>query len=237
MSARNAGGGGTSGNVAAGAAARAGQGTRPLKRGRGEDTAVVDSVPDSSGGGGGGSGAGMANGPATDSTGPQKRQAPAHDPAPFECPCDAAEYDCQKRAPARSACACKRLLCRKCAGVVASLPHAAACDLCGALDQGPFEVADFPRDVGVLATLMAKLPSPATLCVGLLRHVWADGSEAVGGSYLPPIPNAHSLSSRHHHALVVCCKPAVAAEPLAPSAPWRALISPRSTAAWMLPAT
>ena len=170
MSARNAGGGGTSGNVAAGAVTRAGQGTRPLKRGRGEDTAVVDSAPGSSGGGGGGSGAGVANAPPTDSTGPQKRHAPAHDPAPFECPCDAAEYDCQKRAPVRSACACKRLLCRKCAGVVASLPHAATCDLCGAPDQGPFEVADFPRDVGVLATLMAKLPSPATLCVGLLRH-------------------------------------------------------------------
>jgi hypothetical protein len=168
MSARNTGGGSSSGDAAAGTLARAGEGSRPLKRGRGEDTAVVDSAPGSSGGGGGGSGAGVA--PPTDSTGPQKRHAPAHDPAPFECPCDAAEYDCQKRAPVRSACACKRLLCRKCAGVVASLPHAATCDLCGAPDQGPFEPGDFPRDVGVLATLMAKLPSPATMCVGLLRH-------------------------------------------------------------------
>jgi hypothetical protein len=81
---------------------------------------------------------------------------PFHDPVPFECPCDAAEYNCQKRAPVRSACACKRLLCRKCAGVVASLPHAATCDLCGAPDQGPFELGDFPRDVGVLATLVDK---------------------------------------------------------------------------------
>ena len=164
MFAHNAGGGSSSGDAAAGTLARAGEGSRPLKRGRGEDTAAVDSAPDSSGDG---SGAGEANAPATDSTGPQnlgqRRHAPAHDPAPFECPCDAAEYDCQKRAPVRSACACKRLLCRKCAGVVASLPHAATCDLCGAPDQGPFEVADFPRDVGVLATLMmTKLHSPAT---------------------------------------------------------------------------
>jgi hypothetical protein len=88
-----------------------------------------------------------------------KRRAPdgpSHDPVPFECPCDAAVYNCQKRAPVRSACACKRLLCRKCAGVVASLPHAATCDLCGAPDQGPFEAAEFARDVGVLATLVDK---------------------------------------------------------------------------------
>jgi hypothetical protein len=56
----------------------------------------------------------------------------------------------------RSACACKRLMCRKCAGVAASLPGPSTCDLCGAADVGPFEPADFVRDVGVLATLLDK---------------------------------------------------------------------------------
>lgn len=56
----------------------------------------------------------------------------------------------------RSACACKRLLCRKCAGVVASMPDPSACDLCGAADVGPFESADFVRDAGIMATLADK---------------------------------------------------------------------------------
>ena len=171
MSAHNAGGGNSSGDAATDAAPRV---TGLLKRPRCEDDG--EEAPDSigaSGGSHGGAGVPVATAlrlsplRLTDSTGPQpeKRHAPTHDPAPFECPCDAAEYDCQKRAPVRSACACNRLLCRKCAGVLACLPSpcASGCDLCGAPDQGPFEVADFPRDVGVLATLMmTKLHSPAT---------------------------------------------------------------------------
>ena len=79
------------------------------------------------------------------------------DPGAFECPCGPCEYDCQKRAPVRSACACKRLLCRKCAGVVASLPGPAPCGLCGAEAVGPFEAGDFVMDAGVLLALMGRL--------------------------------------------------------------------------------
>ncbi len=82
------------------------------------------------------------------------------DPGAFECPCGPCEYDCQKRVPVRSACACKRLLCRKCAGVVASLPGPAPCGLCGAEAVGPFEAGDsgeFVLDAGVLLALMGRL--------------------------------------------------------------------------------
>ena len=141
-----------------------------MKRGREPDAAagttagasVGDGHEHGDGGTGGGSsgGAVRAGGNCSPPKGPDhKRHAPSgptHDPAPFECPCDAAEYNCQKRAPVRSACACKRLLCRKCAGVAASLPDPSACDLCGAEDVGPFEPADFVRDVGILATLVDK---------------------------------------------------------------------------------
>ena len=79
------------------------------------------------------------------------------DPGAFECPCGPCEYDCQKRAPVRSACACKRLLCRKCAGVAASLPGPAPCGLCGAEAVGPFEAGEFVMDAGVLLALMGRL--------------------------------------------------------------------------------
>ena len=79
------------------------------------------------------------------------------DPGAFECPCGPCEYDCQKRAPVRSACACKRLLCRKCAVVAASLPGPAPCGLCGAEAVGPFEAGDFVMDAGVLLALMGRL--------------------------------------------------------------------------------
>jgi hypothetical protein len=75
----------------------------------------------------------------------------------FACPCCACEYDCQKRAPVRSACACKHLLCRKCAGVVSSLPNPAPCGLCGTGAVGPFEATDFQKDPGVLLALMGRL--------------------------------------------------------------------------------
>ncbi len=79
------------------------------------------------------------------------------DPGAFECPCGPCEYDCQRRAPVRSACACKRLLCRKCAGVAASLPGPAPCSLCGDEAVGPFETRDFAMDAGVLLALMGRL--------------------------------------------------------------------------------
>ena len=78
------------------------------------------------------------------------------DPGAFECPCGPCEYDCQRRAPVRAACPCKRLLCRKCAGVVASLPGPAPCGLCGAESVGPFEAADFGVDAGVLLALAGQ---------------------------------------------------------------------------------
>jgi hypothetical protein len=82
----------------------------------------------------------------------------AVDPAAFECPCGPCEYDCQKRSPVRSACACKRLLCRKCAGAIASLPGPAPCGLCSKAEAvGPFETHDFLRDVGVLMAMMSRM--------------------------------------------------------------------------------
>ena len=80
-----------------------------------------------------------------------------HDPVPFECPCGSCEYDCQKRAPMRAACACRRLLCRKCAGVTASLPDPGPCGLCGAAIVGPFEEKEFVMDRGVLLALAGRL--------------------------------------------------------------------------------
>ncbi len=80
-----------------------------------------------------------------------------HDPVPFECPCGSCEYDCQKRAPVRAACICRRLLCRKCAGVTASLPDPGPCSLCGAASVGPFEDKEFMMDRGVLLALAGRL--------------------------------------------------------------------------------
>ncbi len=80
-----------------------------------------------------------------------------HDPVPFECPCGSCEYDCQKRAPVRAACTCRRLLCRKCAGVTASLPDPGPCGLCGAASVGPFEEKEFVMDRGVLLALAGRL--------------------------------------------------------------------------------
>jgi hypothetical protein len=77
--------------------------------------------------------------------------------APFQCPCDTAEYDCHKRAPVRAGCACRRLLCRKCAGVAGSMPGPSPCTLCGAEAVGPFEAADFQRDAGLLLALVDRL--------------------------------------------------------------------------------
>ena len=127
--------------------------------------------PVDDGGGGGGSSIG-ASGSDFSQPPPQPPQAACHDPGAmvegdagpslldpgaFECPCGPCEYDCQKRAPVRSACACKRLLCRKCAGVAASLPGPAPCGLCGAEAVGPFEAGEFVLDAGVLLTLMGRL--------------------------------------------------------------------------------
>jgi hypothetical protein len=81
-----------------------------------------------------------------------------HDPVPFECPCGSCEYDCQKRAPVRAACTCRRLLCRKCAGVAASLPDPGPCGLCGAGSAGPLDDGEeFVVDRGVLLALAGRL--------------------------------------------------------------------------------
>jgi hypothetical protein len=104
-----------------------------------------------SGGGGGGS----AQSPVAKRT--RLVIAAYHDPVPFECPCGSCEYDCQKRAPVRAACPCRRLLCCKCAGVTASLPDPGPCGLCGAASVGPFEEEEFVMDRGVLLALAGRL--------------------------------------------------------------------------------
>jgi hypothetical protein len=111
--------------------------------------------PVDDGGGGGGSSIGALG---SDFSQPR--------PQPPQAACGPAGWDqrppppwpqAQKRAPVRSACACKRLLCRKCAGVAASLPGPAPCGLCGAEAVGPFEAGEFVMDAGVLLALMGRL--------------------------------------------------------------------------------
>ena len=95
------------------------------------------------------------------------------DPGAFECPCGPCEYDCQKRAPVRSACACKRLLCRKCTGVAASLPGPAPCGLCGAEAVGPFEAGDFVDSSALEAgSRRIILPSCSTAALMECACLW-----------------------------------------------------------------
>jgi hypothetical protein len=100
----------------------------------------------------------------------------------FVCPCDGVQYDCQKRAPMRAACACKRLLCRKCAGVAATLPDPGPCGLCGAEAVGPFDAGDFKLDRGLLATLIERLPPPPE------RYVQAQRGWGPPGCFRPVRP-------------------------------------------------
>jgi hypothetical protein len=157
----------------AGASASAAAPKPPQKRGRGGGSEGGGSGGGGSGGGGGGSGNGAASAAAAKAGEPPIAHSHAHDPVAFECPCDAAEYDCGKRMAVRSACACNRLLCRKCAGVVTSLPAPAPCGLCGAAaapGRGPKDSA-FKRDLGVLAVLLDDISAPVEGYVGSCR--WA----------------------------------------------------------------
>jgi hypothetical protein len=81
----------------------------------------------------------------------------ARDPEPFECPYSACAYDCQKRAPVRVPCACKRLVCRKCAGVAGQQPS--GCGVCGAPGV-EYTPADCTMDAGTLLALAAGIPDP-----------------------------------------------------------------------------
>ena len=81
-----------------------------------------------------------------------------HDPAAYECPFSACEYDCQKHAPVRVPCTCKRLVCRKCAGVAGAMPQ--GCGLCGAAGV-EYGAGDCERDMGLVVSL-AALKAPYT---------------------------------------------------------------------------
>jgi hypothetical protein len=83
----------------------------------------------------------------------------ARDPEALECPYEACTYDCQRHHPVRSPC-CNRLMCFKCAGVLATLPNATPCTLCGKAASGPFEASQFQRDVGLLLALATTVPPP-----------------------------------------------------------------------------
>jgi hypothetical protein len=139
-----------------------------------------------------------------------------HVPAALECPCDGAEYDCGKRAPLRSPCRCKRLMCRKCAAVVSSLPHAAPCGLCGAKAVGPFELPHFARDVGVDAVLLAQDAAVASACAECL-----DAGHDTPGDYtcmdvacdLKTLCDAHSLLHKRWGHGVVAASAAAAVAP------------------------
>ena len=79
------------------------------------------------------------------------------DPKPFQCPSCGEYYDCGKRQPRIVPC-CKRVMCRKCTGVLESLPGPSTCALCGARDVGPFDLGACPVDRGLLLVLADNVP-------------------------------------------------------------------------------
>jgi hypothetical protein len=107
----------------------------------------------------------------------------ARDPEAFECPVSACEYDCQKRAPVRLACACKRLVCRKCADNAGTQPWGCVmcCSMAASAKPGPscwfsssaghHRPAGPTRDVGALLALAAtsKVPTRSVSCVDCAR--------------------------------------------------------------------
>lgn len=128
-------------------------------------------------------------------------------PVAFQCSCDF-EYDCTKRAPMKSACSCERLLCRKCAGVAASLPEAAPCGLCKAEAVGPFELKDFERDTGVVAALMSMEDKATTSCAecadaaheSTARYLCTDSA-----CELKPLCIPHAMAHQQWgHGMVLC---------------------------------
>ncbi len=79
------------------------------------------------------------------------------DPKPFQCPSCGEYYDCGKRQPRIVPC-CKRVMCRKCTGVLESLPGPSTCALCGARGVGPFDLGACPVDRGLLLVLAGNVP-------------------------------------------------------------------------------
>jgi hypothetical protein len=88
-----------------------------------------------------------------------------HDPEPFECPYSSCEYDCQKRAPVRVPCVCRRIVCRKCAGVAGAQPS--GCGLCGTSGV-EFRQQDCARDLGLIVAMVEKQSTESQRFVG--RH-------------------------------------------------------------------
>jgi hypothetical protein len=120
----------------------------------------------SEGGGGGGgkaaagAGSGDTGGEAVASDLPRVPPAlatPGADPKPFQCPSCGEYYDCGKRQPRIVPC-CKRVMCRKCTGVLESLPGPSTCALCGAREVGPFDLGACPVDRGLLLVLAGNVP-------------------------------------------------------------------------------
>ena len=81
----------------------------------------------------------------------------ATDPKPFQCPSCGEYYDCGKRQPRIVPC-CKRVMCRKCTGVLESLPGPSTCALCGARGVGPYDHGACPVDRGLLLVLADNVP-------------------------------------------------------------------------------
>ena len=122
------------------------QTSKPPSRKRGEPPVGAES-------GGGGSRARLSP--------PDKELPPAlatdSDPKPFQCPSCGEYYDCGKRQPRIVPC-CKRVMCRKCTGVLESMPGPSTCALCGARDVGPFDLGACPVDRGLLLVLAGNVP-------------------------------------------------------------------------------
>lgn len=73
------------------------------------------------------------------------------------CPYSGCPLDCQRRAPVRAPCACRLLVCRKCAGVAGAQPS--GCGLC--LRPGvEFSAGECAVDGGLLLALANERVHP-----------------------------------------------------------------------------
>ena len=123
------------------------QTSKPPSRKRGEPPVGAES-------GGGGSRARLSP--------PEDKELPPalatdSDPKPFQCPSCGEYYDCGKRQPCIVPC-CKRVMCRKCTGVLESMPGPSTCALCGARGVGPYDHGACPADRGLLLVLAGNVP-------------------------------------------------------------------------------
>lgn len=115
---------------------------------------------------------------------------------PFHCPLCHCLLDGRRHLPVRVPCtACRRLVCRKCASVLSTMPDPVPCSLCGAPGQEggtlPSSEALLELDRGVLLAVIGQQPetlsTPCVECTAVGRSVmatWTCGSEECVGAAL-----------------------------------------------------